>query len=286
MALYVNNLVASIVLSIITALFVMARSCCISCERSSRWTVEMIKWHQREKWLVFGAGVLFWAYCGGVWTAVASSSYNENINADESSRSRFFWEMRKFNSQFGAYGTTLCITFCRFAIIIFYTRTFYSFRPTYFEQQSLFLSVIGLFTAIWFIAAVFWDLFKCRPYEKAYKDSAKGSCANELIGFGILEVTSSLLNVMLVGFLYFMIASKVMVFVKRLEIQTALAMGGFVCLTSLMRIVEVTSPKDPAVVLNENTFWHLLQLGFAIVCCCIAPVRSILPELVADPRLL
>lgn len=171
------------------------------------------------------------------------------------------------------YLMSLIITFSRLSIIFLYHRLFGVYAG--FRRA---LWAMGALTIAWVIMIIFLNTFRCRPTALAYNPLLKGKCLNMTTLFVATESLNCGLDLALVLLPLWRISFLHLCIRDRIGLGLAFLTGGFVCVTSILRIVFTYNIDT-----TKSAFWLTLQLAFAVICSCLPTLRAYLPKRIPTP---
>ncbi|KAF2822313.1 hypothetical protein CC86DRAFT_300315 [Ophiobolus disseminans] len=171
------------------------------------------------------------------------------------------------------YLMTIIITLCRLSIIVLYHRIF-----GVYDGFRRALWVMAALSMGWVIAMIFLNTFRCKPIALAYNPRVKGKCLNLNTLFVWSESINCALDLALVLLPLWRISFLHLSIRDRVGLSLVFLTGGFVCITSVLRIV-FTYNLDSV----QSAFWLSLQLSFAVICSCLPTLRSYLPKHIPTP---
>jgi hypothetical protein len=163
---------------------------------------------------------------------------------------------------------SIVITFSRLSIIFLYYRIF-----GIYEGFRRALWIMGALTMGWVITIIFLNIFRCRPIAFAYNLLLKGKCLNQTILFVVTESINCALDLALVLLPLRRISFLQLSIRDRIGLYFVFLTGGFVCITSVLRIVFTYNIDNV-----QSAFWLTLQLAFAVICSCLPTLRTYLPK--------
>ncbi|PSN61565.1 hypothetical protein BS50DRAFT_625400 [Corynespora cassiicola Philippines] len=165
--------------------------------------------------------------------------------------------------------TSLLFCFCR----IFSTQEF--------RRQAM---ILGAFCAAWFIASVLTTIFQCIPVHKAWDREIPGRCIN-MDGFVLgYELTNALLDIALIVLPIRVIYTLKLSRRQKILVSLIFMLGGFVTVTSIVRIVYGYNPKNPLENFVKGLIWSLVSIASAVLCANLSVLKplvssSIIPKL-------
>lgn len=157
------------------------------------------------------------------------------------------------------------------SILIFYRRVFF---PSSFRWISAIL--IAICTG-WFIAGIIIEIgYPGYSIDYWFPGSAHTHWNLDYLKFwlvmGIIEVTLEVIILILpIRELYHLQLSAE----KRMLCSLIFAMGSFVVITGIVRIIKVYKPSGAEVDLTQGDIWLNVHLGTAIICACLPTYRPL-----------
>lgn len=133
------------------------------------------------------------------------------------------------------------ITLARFSVVFMYHRLF-----SVDHRFARALYVLGGLSLAWMITVVCLMIFRCLPVEKQWNPLVAGSCLNLQTIFVVGESINCFLDVVLVSLPLFLIPSLKIQTREKAGLCLIFVCGGFVGVTSIVRIVNLYNPDDPA----------------------------------------
>jgi hypothetical protein len=166
-----------------------------------------------------------------------------------------------------------CEVFGRLSIIFLYYRIFSIQR-----WMAWSLRVIGVLSILWMLVLIFVVSFQCTPVAALLDPTIDGKCLNNLTGFLISEVINALLDLALVCLPVKIISKLHLPFRDRIGIAAIFVVGGFVIITSMLRIIFGYTPDQGSILgLSRLSFWTGFHLAFVVISTCLPLFRSYLP---------
>ncbi|KAF2730606.1 hypothetical protein EJ04DRAFT_579710 [Polyplosphaeria fusca] len=171
------------------------------------------------------------------------------------------------------YLMSVTITFSRLSIIFLYNRIF-----GVYDRFRVALWIMGALTMGWVITIIILNTFRCKPIALAYNPLLKGQCLNMTTLFVATESLNCALDLVLVLLPLWRISFLHLSIGDRIGLGFVFLTGGFVCITSILRIVFTYNINTSA-----SGFWLTLQLSFAVICACLPTLRRYLPKHISTP---
>ncbi|KAF2450094.1 hypothetical protein P171DRAFT_428181 [Karstenula rhodostoma CBS 690.94] len=146
------------------------------------------------------------------------------------------------------------------SLLLFYCRIF---PVPKFRLQA---AIIGALCAAWFIGSILVTILQCLPIHKAWDKQIPGHCIN-LDGFMLgYELTNALLDIVLILLPVRMIHTLKLNRRQKILLTSMFLLGGFVCLTSILRIVYQYKPKNPMHTFVQGPMWSSMSIASAVLC--------------------
>ncbi|KAL8836441.1 MAG: hypothetical protein Q9170_002929 [Blastenia crenularia] len=158
------------------------------------------------------------------------------------------------------------------SILIFYRRIFF---PSSFRWTSAILIAISI---AWFITAIIIEIgYPSHPINYYFPGSSGTSFHVDYLkwwlAMGIIEVLLELIILILpIRELYQLQLSPK----KKMLCSTIFALGSFVIITGIVRLVKVYKPGGADVDLTQGDIWLNVHLGTAIICACLPTYRPLI----------
>ncbi|MCJ1259068.1 hypothetical protein MMC24_006903 [Lignoscripta atroalba] len=168
----------------------------------------------------------------------------------------------------------------KISILLLYLRIFPSkgFRRAVFAVMT--------FVLLYASASIIATVLECKPINRVWNKSLPGSCIN-LTAFWYSNAAANILGDLAILALPMpKIKALHLPFRHKLGLFLVFAVGGFVCLTSILRMTTL----NPASKSNDQTFgtlisttWTTIEANTGIICACLpvlkAPLSLIFPRL-------
>ncbi|KAJ5086776.1 hypothetical protein NUU61_008083 [Penicillium alfredii] len=156
----------------------------------------------------------------------------------------------------------VCMTSIKTTMVLLYWRLF---NTSTSMRWALFLAVGML--VVWTICALFIGLFQCTPVARYWDKELPGHCLNGLLYFRAIAGTN------LVTDIYILVLPLPIVWRlhrpmrEKLALMLIFALGTFVSLVSIVRIVLLTSPDDPDPLYDSTpgTIWTAVETSIGVV---------------------
>ncbi|KAF2463869.1 uncharacterized protein BDR25DRAFT_319609 [Lindgomyces ingoldianus] len=159
------------------------------------------------------------------------------------------------------------ITAVKMSILVFYHSIF-----SVSVRFTLVLIGAGTTCLVWFTTVSFVLVFQCSPIHAFWDMMALPpychSPARTLLGY---EFTNLILDVTILCLPIGMIRSLHLPLSKKISITAIFLLGGFVCVASMVRLryIWVLPHVDTSMNVAMVMIWSTVQLGLAIICCCL-----------------
>ncbi|KAF2446030.1 hypothetical protein P171DRAFT_520721 [Karstenula rhodostoma CBS 690.94] len=173
----------------------------------------------------------------------------------------------------GIFLMSIILTLCRFSVLFLYNRLF----GVYTTFRKI-LVVCGVASLMWPVTIWFGTTFRCSPVKGSWKLHIGAKCVFDIEHLFIgTEPINAVLDVLLVILPINKIKILQLPLRERIGLAVVFLLGGFVGFTSILRIIFTYNPSKLGAIV-DSVFWLQLQLGTAIVCCCLPTLRSLLPS--------
>lgn len=173
------------------------------------------------------------------------------------------------------------IALVQVSILIFYRRIFF---PSFFHWTSVVL--IGICTA-WFVTGIVIEIgYPSHPIGWYFPGSSGADFHINYLKFwltmGIIEVFLELIILILpIREVYQLQLSAE----KKICCSLIFALGGFVIITGIVRLVKVYKPTGVEVDLTQGDIWLNVHLGTAIICACLPTYRPLVSRIPWLPKI-
>lgn len=160
----------------------------------------------------------------------------------------------------------------KFSVLFLYRRLF---PQTGFRMLLLWY---GAFVFVYTIVFMLLDIFHCSPVSRAWSGNIS-SCLNMdqiwVIGGSLNAVTDIVALSLPLPLLWNLHVTKE----KRLQLIGVFLLGGFVCIVSVVRCVElakVSASVDSSYAYATTIIWSTIEVGIGILCACLPVLQPIL----------
>ncbi|KAL2036786.1 hypothetical protein N7G274_010510 [Stereocaulon virgatum] len=164
----------------------------------------------------------------------------------------------------------------KISVLLLYRRIF----PQ--KRFRILLHWYGAFVLVYTTLFVFLDMFHCRPVDRAWSTTDKSSCLNMdtiwVVGGSLNAITDIAALCLPMPLLWQLHLTKE----KRLQLMGVFLLGGFVCIVSVIRVVElggISSSRDLSYVFATTIIWSTVEVGVGIFCACLPVLRPIFNSL-------
>ncbi|ERF70232.1 hypothetical protein EPUS_00420 [Endocarpon pusillum Z07020] len=153
----------------------------------------------------------------------------------------------------------------KFSILLMYSRIF---RVKPFQYVA---AAVGLIVAGWMIGVVFAQIFTCTPVEGAWKITVARHCIDQIKFYYGNAIANLLTDVIILCLPLPLIWRLNMSTRKKRALSGVFLLGGFVCISSLLRIVSLRDidNNDITYTLVTTGVWTSTETPLAIVCACL-----------------
>jgi hypothetical protein len=162
---------------------------------------------------------------------------------------------------------TSIITTVKLSILWFYYVLFGIQR-----SSRLLLHAASIICIIWFLLVGPIIIFQCRPVHAFWTEFENGpKCLDSqrfLFGY---ELSNFFLDVMVLCIPITAIGQLKLSTARKLSVSSIFLLGAFVCIASIVRVTMIWDPKNPEIPMDSAgmLLWSSVQLGAAIICCCL-----------------
>lgn len=135
------------------------------------------------------------------------------------------------------------------------------------------------------IASVLVTVFQCTPIEKSFNNSLEGRCINNG-QFWYANAGFSIATDVLIYLIPMPLICKLQIpWVQRIAIMMVFAMGGFVIVTSCLRLttINIIAHTTDLTFQISSTMWTVIEPNVAIICACLPMIRPLIAK--AFPKL-
>ncbi|KAL8770403.1 MAG: hypothetical protein Q9209_003829 [Squamulea sp. 1 TL-2023] len=166
----------------------------------------------------------------------------------------------------------LVIALVQMSILFFYRRIFI---PTSFRLTSAILIAICI---CWCITALVIEIgYAGHPIDYYFPGSAETSFNVEYVDFWLaMAIIETLLEIIILILPIRELYQLQLSLKKKLLCSLIFALGGFVIITGIIRIVKVHQPSGSDVDLAQGDIWLNVHLGVAIICACLPTYRPLI----------
>ncbi|KAH2460410.1 hypothetical protein KXW63_000660 [Aspergillus fumigatus] len=199
--------------------------------------------------------------------------YHINDLADPAS---FAGSLKLFYAAEIAYYVIVGVT--KISLLIFYLRIFTTSSFNFLRKLSYVLLVaISLLTVIYVVVCV----FQCRPIALAWDKGMKGTCINVTVFF----YCHADLNI-LADFCIYIMPMPLFWTVKRSAKERAalvgiFAVGGFVCLTGIIRLTSLKTAMaslDPSWDNEPSAIWSCIEADTGVICASLPSLKPLFAD--------
>ncbi|KAJ5819101.1 hypothetical protein N7474_004692 [Penicillium riverlandense] len=175
----------------------------------------------------------------------------------------------------------VCMSTIKAAMVLLYWRLFNAKQQM---RYALFLAAAMLI--IWTFVSLFVGIFQCSPIQRYWNKLIPGHCIDGLLYFraiaGTNLVTDFYVLVLPLPILWGLVNRPIS---EKLALTVIFALGTFVSLISIVRIVLLTSPTDPDPMYDSTpgTIWTSVETSIGVLCVNL-PAMSPLFRKIFLPR--
>ncbi|KAL8791061.1 MAG: hypothetical protein Q9213_000268 [Squamulea squamosa] len=159
----------------------------------------------------------------------------------------------------------------KFSILLLYHRIFPS------RKFKMILWAVAAFATCYTIASTFVLIFQCVPIQADWDIKVKRRCVNleaAVISTGVLNALTDFVILGLpVRYIWRLHSS----FAHKLQLMGMFLLGGFVCVTSIARVVAVTGMtfNDGSWVNTYPAIWSFIETSIAVISACLPTLRPV-----------
>ncbi|MCJ1429694.1 hypothetical protein MMC29_007609 [Sticta canariensis] len=163
------------------------------------------------------------------------------------------------------------INLTKISILLLYLRIFpnKSFRKAVY---GLLVFVIG-----YAVASILATIFQCTPIARTFDHEIPGTCIN-LTGFWYANAGANIFGDFTILALPMPVVNSLhLPRRQRLGLMMVFALGGFVCVTSILRMTTLkagSKSKDSTYGTYVSTIWTTIEANTGIICACLPMLRS------------
>lgn len=170
-----------------------------------------------------------------------------------------------------AYACTILMV--KISILLMYRRIF---DTEAFKKATW---VVGTACVAWAIAAILCLVFQCHPMSGMWnpEDTFTDKCINLQAYYRAVASSNMALDVVILFMPLYMVWRLKLEASQKLMLSGIFALGGLVCVASLMRIITVTLIKGADLTYSLTTpyMWSQLEPTMAVVCACLTTYRPL-----------
>ncbi|KAI4257309.1 MAG: hypothetical protein L6R42_005753 [Xanthoria sp. 1 TBL-2021] len=160
----------------------------------------------------------------------------------------------------------------KLSVLLLYRRLFLVDR--WFRTASTVMLVV---TIMWFLASVLSYAFQCTPVDKAWQPLKDGHCFKLKTYLLAEEIPNCILDIVIVFLPLGVIRKLQLPTIQKINLCFIFALGGFVSFISVTRM-RLTRNELSYEDLASSGEWLTIQIGFAVICCCLPTYRPLLPS--------
>ncbi|ERF71789.1 hypothetical protein EPUS_01704 [Endocarpon pusillum Z07020] len=162
----------------------------------------------------------------------------------------------------------ITITVVKISILCFYRTIFAISR---FRKLTW---VVGVVCIIWLLVGLPIIIFQCSPIQAAWRfelhATGEAKCNSMPPAFFGLEIANVVVDIMILCLPIYMIRRLQMTAAKKRSVIAIFLVGGFVCVSCIIRAYYNYNPATGQAASPSGTFdWTTIQLASAIVCACL-----------------
>ncbi|KAJ5456046.1 uncharacterized protein N7458_004310 [Penicillium daleae] len=161
----------------------------------------------------------------------------------------------------------------KLSIIFLYHRLF----PL--RQYTYILLFCAMLVIAWLLIGIITPFVECHPihyfWDRYIDENAKGSCYNIIAFYMGNSISGMLMDVMLLILPIPIICRLQMSLNKKLAISCILLLGGFVCISSVVRIYyisRISKSNDFTWVMKQPFIWSCVEPCLGIIAACLVPL--------------
>ncbi|KAI1576108.1 hypothetical protein PtrEW4_002296 [Pyrenophora tritici-repentis] len=170
------------------------------------------------------------------------------------------------------------ITALKISILCFYKSIFSI--PWFVNTTYVLMSicVLWLFSGFWVI------LFQCTPIRAVYDFSPTVQANKHCVEFGqfvfFYELLNACIDVAILALPAFIVPRLQLSTPRKIQVMSIFLLGGFVLITSVLRMVYSYNPDNPKAVpsYTKGIMWSTIELGIAMICGNLPTYRPLFPR--------
>lgn len=167
----------------------------------------------------------------------------------------------------------LTILMVKISILLMYRRIF---DTDAFKKATW---VVGAASVAWAIAAILCLIFQCHPFSGLWnpQDTFTSKCFNLQAYYRAVAGSNMALDVIILCMPLYMVWRLKLESGQKLMLSGIFALGGLVCVASLMRIITAVLIKGSDLTYSLTTpyMWSQLEPTMAVVCACLTTYRPL-----------
>lgn len=172
---------------------------------------------------------------------------------------------------------TLTITIVKLSILVLYRRIFITAG---FKRSTL---IVGAAVMLWFIVALFTDLFQCRPFQAAFDPELlfTDQCINLQAYYWGVTASNLCLDVVMLYMPLHMVWGLKLPTRQKIALSGVFLLGGIVCVAGAMRIatIGILQKEDLTYTMAQEYTWTQVEPALAILCSCLVTFRPLFVNL-------
>ncbi|KAI4209740.1 MAG: hypothetical protein LQ351_007336 [Letrouitia transgressa] len=169
------------------------------------------------------------------------------------------------------YATT--ITCVKISLLLLYRRIFSISR---FRHVA---ALIGGLCVTWYLAAIFADIFQCRPFSAAFEiqNLFTPKCIDEQAYYRGIITSNVILDVLVLAIPIAMVWRLQLKRSQKVSLSCIFLLGGFACVASFMRIATIgdIQHEDLSYNITNEYIWSEVEPAAAIICACIPTYKPL-----------
>ncbi|RDW93496.1 uncharacterized protein DSM5745_00818 [Aspergillus mulundensis] len=158
------------------------------------------------------------------------------------------------------------VSLCKISILLFYTRIFSTSRPL---QMTVY--IVAAFIAAYWISVICGSIFMTDPIEAQWKMWISHRRINTFRFYLTMGVANTVLDLVVLVIPQPLVCGLQMGRRQRVSVSFVFALGGFVCIASIVRIyfIATMNMSDAHYTHTNATLWTMIEMNTGIICTCL-----------------
>ncbi|GAB1318268.1 hypothetical protein MFIFM68171_08478 [Madurella fahalii] len=154
----------------------------------------------------------------------------------------------------------------KLSILLLYHRAF-GVKYGISRRYTFAITTLGVVLICWTISASLTLFLQCQPVQKYWAPATPGWCFDMSIHIVVFEFTNAMIDFAMVALVVMMLSNLTLERSTKWRLGFLLALGGFVGVASLIKIVACFAEAENSLVLGAS--WCSAQMFCSILCCCM-----------------